>query len=67
MLRKKKEKPFAEALDESRRKSKDEEEWLQIVWFMRQEAEIQKNKLLLRRHPGFADWWKTYKKRSWTR
>jgi hypothetical protein len=61
MIRKKKEKPFAEALDESRRKSKDEEEWLQIVWFMRQEAEIEKNKL------RFADWWKTYKKRSWTR
>jgi hypothetical protein len=60
MLFKKKEKPFADALDENRRMAKSEDDWLDFMWFTREESEQEKNKL------RFADWWQVYKKRSWT-
>lgn len=59
-LFKKKEKPFADALDENRHMAKSEDDWLDFMWFTREEAEQEKNKL------RFADWWQVYKKRSWT-
>ena len=60
MLFKKKEKPFADALDENRRMAKSEDDWLDFMWFTRDESEQEKNKL------RFADWWQVYKKRSST-